>query len=619
MELNTHFRIEIMDSIMMKQRYGYFLLALFFAMYSNLNAQESRNIEKLDKPNVILIMTDDQGYGDLGFNGNPYIITPHLDQLFEESVRATNFHVSPTCTPTRGALMTGQYSNRVGTWHTIAGRSLLFENAVTMPQIFAENGYVTGMFGKWHLGDNYPFRAEDRGFQEVVRHGGGGVSQGPDFWGNDYFDDSYWHNGEIQQYTGYCTDVFFNEAMKFIIANSEKPFFTYLATNAPHGPLHVPEKYYNMYQDTEGILEAQKRFYGMITNIDDNIGKMLALLDDLGIAENTILIFMTDNGTANGLMKGNIGFNAGMRGTKGSEYDGGHRVPFAIRWPSEGLIGRNVDQLLAHIDVLPTLIDLAQLRTIHTSSFDGLSFAPLLRGEKANLENRTIITDSQRTRNLVKWRKSAVMQGYWRLVNGQELYNVQDDPEQKYDLSGRFPEIKERLIESYNTWWTSLKEQGINERYAYIKVGTSFEDPTRISSHDMFIYPQSLAWHQYGALKAVKGRGVLKVEVESSGHYKISLRRYPRESQLSINEVVPGNEPTVEVNSPMPASNNVNIREAQLYIADWSEQKAVGSDQQEIVFEGYLSAGKYDMTAYFIDKNGSSFPAYFVYFDKIDP
>ncbi|MFO7826908.1 MAG: sulfatase-like hydrolase/transferase, partial [Cyclobacterium sp.] len=203
------------------------------------------------KPNVIVIITDDQGYGDLGYHGNEIIKTPAMDQFFRESVRATNFHVSPTCTPTRGALMTGRYTNRVGTWHTIAGRSLLFEDEKILPQIFAENGYATGMFGKWHLGDNYPFRPEDRGFQEVVRHGGGGITQDPDYWGNDYFNDTYWHNGEPQEYEGYCTDVFFTEGMKFIEANKEKPFFAYISTNAPHGPFHVPEEDYNRYKDEE--------------------------------------------------------------------------------------------------------------------------------------------------------------------------------------------------------------------------------------------------------------------------------------------------------------------------------------------------------------------------------
>ncbi|MDZ7693972.1 MAG: sulfatase-like hydrolase/transferase [Balneolaceae bacterium] len=196
--------------------------------------------------------------------------------------------------------MTGRYSNRVGTWHTIAGRSLLYEDEKTLPQIFAENGYATGMFGKWHLGDNYPFRPEDRGFQQVVRHGGGGVTQGPDWWANNYFDDTYWKNGEPTNYEGYVTDIFFDESMAFIEENQDRPFFAYIATNAPHAPFHVPEEYYNIYKDEARLLDVQKRFYGMITNIDDNVGRLEEKLQDLGLTDNTILIFMGDNGTAAG-------------------------------------------------------------------------------------------------------------------------------------------------------------------------------------------------------------------------------------------------------------------------------------------------------------------------------
>src|SRR5690606_15740514 len=347
-------------------RHRFFLLSVFFTLTCTAPSMgQNQDAGATRPPNVILVITDDQGYGDIAYHGNKIIKTPNLDRFFSQSLRATNFHVSPTCAPTRGALMTGRYTNRVGTWHTIAGRSLLFEDETLLPQVFAQNGYATGMFGKWHLGDNYPFRPEDRGFQEVVRHGGGGVKQGPDYWGNNYFDDTYWHNGTPQKYEGYVTDVFFEESLKFIENNRDRPFFLYLATNAPHSPYHVPEKYYRLYEDEENLLDGQKRFYGMITNIDDNFGRLLEQLEKLEIADHTILIFMTDNGTAEGYVEREnavYGFNAGMRGRKGSEYDGGHRVPFAIRWPA-GLPGdRNLDQLLAHIDVLPTLVDLAGLR-----------------------------------------------------------------------------------------------------------------------------------------------------------------------------------------------------------------------------------------------------------------
>ena len=208
-----------------------------------------RDSAKGKRPNVILVMTDDQGYGDLACQGNPIIKTPHLDELYTQSLRLTNFHVGPTCSPTRAALVTGHYCNRTGVWHTIMGRSLLRKDEVTMGDIFSAGGYRTGIFGKWHLGDNPPFRPQDRGFGEVLVHGGGGVGQGPDYWGNDYFDDTYFHNGQPKKFTGYCTDVWFDGAMEFIEANRDRPFFCYIPTNAPHGPYNISDAYMNPYLD----------------------------------------------------------------------------------------------------------------------------------------------------------------------------------------------------------------------------------------------------------------------------------------------------------------------------------------------------------------------------------
>jgi arylsulfatase A-like enzyme len=195
------------------------------------------------KPNVILILTDDQGYGDLACHGNSFIKTPNLDKLHAGSVRFTDYHVATTCAPTRAGLMTGKNCNKVGAWHTIIGRELLRKEEVTMAEIFKKAGYVTGIFGKWHLGDNYPFRPQDRGFDEVLIHGGGGVTQTPDYWNNDYFDDTYFYNGKPQKYNGYCTDVWFSEATKFISKHKKQPFFCYLATNAPHSPFNITDKY----------------------------------------------------------------------------------------------------------------------------------------------------------------------------------------------------------------------------------------------------------------------------------------------------------------------------------------------------------------------------------------
>lgn len=393
---------------------------------------------KTEKPNLILIITDDQGYGDLACHGNPWIKTPNMDKLWEESVRLTDYHVSPTCAPTRSALMTGRYNNRVGVWHTVTGRTLLRGNEVTMAQLFSDNGYSTGMFGKWHLGDNYPRRPIDVGFQRAVYHGGGAVGNTNDYWDNDYFDDHYYDNGEFKQFKGYCTDVWFDEAKSFIDENKGSPFFCYIATNAPHGPLYVEDKYSSQYRGDTLIPSA--RFYGMITNIDENIGKLRSYLAEHKLAENTIFIFMTDNGTADGvILDGNYwnsglptvyGFNAGMNGMKGTPYDGGHRVPCFIHWPAGGLDeGRDFDGLTAHIDILPNLIKMCGLERVNGPEIDGISLWKYLTGKLTWIKGkRTLFVDSQRVEVPEHHRRSAVMQKGWRLVNGRELYDMESDP-----------------------------------------------------------------------------------------------------------------------------------------------------------------------------------------------
>ena len=391
-----------------------------------------------DKPNVVLVITDDQGYYDIAAHGNEVIQTPALDKLWSESVRLTNFHVDPTCAPTRSALMTGRYSARVGVWHTIMGRSLMRRGEMTLAEVFEHSGYRTGMFGKWHLGDNYPYRPQHRGFDTAVYHGGGGVGQTPDYFGNDYFDDTYWHAtrdkaGVPVKHKGYCTDVWFAECGKFIraAAAEKKPFFAYLSTNAPHGPYLVADKYKKLY---EGKVKGNKAaFYGMITNIDENLARLRRMLADEGLARDTIVIFMTDNGTS-------AGDPGDMRGRKGSEYEGGHRVPFFIHWPGHYEGGRDVPQLTAHLDVLPTLTEICGLTPPREVAIDGMSFKPLLDGEAADWPDRMLVVESQRIMYPEKWRKCSVMNDLGRLVNGKEFYTIRTDVSQKQDVADLHPE-----------------------------------------------------------------------------------------------------------------------------------------------------------------------------------
>ena len=546
------------------------------------------------KPNVILVLTDDQGYGDLACHGNPAIQTPHLDKLYTQSTRLTNFHVDPTCAPTRSALMTGRYSNRTGVWHTIQGRNLLRRREVTMADVFVQNGYETGIFGKWHLGDSYPFRPQDRGFKEVVIHGGGGVTQTPDFWGNDYFDDTYRVNGEPKAFKGYCTDVWFDCAMDFIRQNSHRPFFCYLSTNAPHGPLYCPEKYLKMYDEIEE--ESLKAFYGMITNIDDNMARLDRLLDELKLADNTIVLFMTDNGTATGARKG--GFLASMTGKKSSQYEGGHRVPCFIRWPGGKLkAAKDIDQLTAHLDILPTVIDLCQLEDPGIQ-FDGTSLRDLLYENGQNWPDRSVIVESQRILNPQKWRKCAVMTQQWRLINGCELYDVQKDPMQKNDIAAQHPDVVKRLKKDYEKFWADVsQDHHITSRYS---IGSPRQNPVTLTAHD-WLAPD-VPWNQKQIGTKIGITGGWSLEVERSGIYEISLRRWPKESDLAINDTFDD------------SSKSVNAEKARLRIGAYDQTQTIPSGAKEVSFRVDLEKGTAELQGGFIGETTTgAFYAYVNY------
>ncbi|MBL8792349.1 MAG: arylsulfatase [Planctomycetia bacterium] len=560
--------------------YGVWLLVL--TTYSSCSI--AQGAERAGPPNVILVMTDDQGYGDLSCHGNPILKTPNLDGLHAQSVRLTNFHVDPTCSPTRSALLTGRYSSRTGVWHTIMGRSILRKDETTLANVFAHHGYRTGLFGKWHLGDNYPYRAQDRGFQESLTHGGGGVGQTPDFWGNNYFDNTLLRNGQREKVPGYCTDVFFDAALKFIETNRDRPFFCYLPTNAPHAPYNVDEKYSKPYRE-RGVPEGRARFYGMIANFDDNMGRLLARLKDLKLEENTILIYMTDNGTANGYTeKTREGFNAGMRDVKGSEYDGGHRVPCFIRWPGQ-LKPKDVSYLSAPIDLLPTLAALCKLKHPGKEPLDGADLSPLLRQDKADLPARTLFVHSQRLEHPEKWRKSAVMTQRWRLINGKELYDIQSDPGQRQDVAAKHAEVVTDLRRQYDDWWVSLSKRF--GEYCEIALGAEQENPTRLCCHD---------WHgeiapsdQIALTRAVKANGWWAIEVVRGGQYEITLRQLPAEAKQPIQGTT-----------------------ARIKVGDLERNQAIPKDAQSITFPVELKPGKTKLQTWFADETGDLRGAYYV-------
>ncbi len=577
-----------------------------------------RSVADDEPPNVVLVITDDQGYGDLSCHGNPVLKTPNLDRLYDESVRLVDYHVAPTCSPTRAALVTGRWTNRTGVWHTSGGRSLLLEGEVTIGRIFHDAGYATGMFGKWHMGDNYPFRPEDRGFSEVMRHGGGGVGQTPDFWDNSYFDGTYFHNSVPEPVTGYCTDVWFDYARRFIKAQKEagRPFLAYISTNAPHWPMHSPPEFAAPYEERFGTRVGH--FFGMIANIDHNVGRLRAFLAREGLAHNTILIFTSDNGTG----AGEKVFNAGMRGRKQSEYDGGHRVPLFVHWPAGGLVGgRDVEPITAHIDVLPTLIDLAGIAPPKGVVFDGRSIRPLLESranpDDGSWPDRILVTDSQRVVDPIKWRRSAVMTNRWRLVNGTELYDIKQDPAQQNDVAGTQPNVVARLKAFYEAWWAELKPTF--QRIPAIYLGHEGENPVRLTSHD-WIATKSTPWNQSlvrQALDDPSATGYWNVNVTAAGGYEIRLRRWPEEADTAIDALLP---PGTDVpgESPFRASPGKAVQavNASVRIGDVTAEAPVEPGAKQVTLQMTLPAGKSRMRATFTTGDGVTVGAYYAYVRK---
>ena len=577
-------------------------------------------VNAADHPNVVIVITDDQGYGDLSCHGNPILKTPNIDRLHAESVRLTDYHVSPTCSPTRAALLTGHWTNRTGVWHTIMGRSMIRENEVVVAEMFRAAGYATGMFGKWHLGDNYPCRPEDRGFTEVMRHGGGGVGQTPDFWDNAYFDGSYWHNGKPEAADGYCTDVWFNYAKQFIADSQSKkqPFFAYIATNAPHGPNHAPEAAAGPY---EKLGTGLSHFFGMIANIDSNVGKLRQYLEQQDLTENTIFIFTTDNGTAGGAQV----FNAGMRAQKGSEYDGGHRVPMFVHWPAGGFTGgRDVPDLTAHVDIVPTLLDLCNISVSDRSlKFDGVSLRPLLE-QKASLQrgnwpDRMLVTDSQRVRDPIRWRKSAVMSAGWRLVNQDQLYNIRRDPGQKNNVAEQHPERVKKMQQFYEQWWAELEPTFAND--VSIALGHPAENPARLTCHD-WITTGLTPWNQAMVRNGMNGEknvGFWNVNVTQAGKYRFELRRWPDVIDRPISaEIAAGTPvPGVQAYRARPGKG-LPLTAAEIEIAGQTiRQDRLASDATNVTFTLQLPAGRTQLSTRFLTADGTVYGAYYCYVELI--
>lgn len=550
------------------------------------------------RPNVIIVMTDDQGLGDFSFMGNPVLKTPSLDAFARESVRFTDFHVCPMCTPTRGQLMTGVAAVRNGATSVTAGRTFLRPGIPTLPEQFRKSGYQTGLFGKWHLGDHYPNRPLDKGFQESIYHlGWGQLHSTPELdW--PLFDGRYFHNGVEKRYKGHCTDFWFDSAMNWMKDRKQKgePFFCYLPTNAPHAPHIGPEEYVKPYEG-----KGPAAFFGMIAHIDRRFGDLDKFLTSEGLRDNTIVVFMTDNGGTAGVRT----FNAGLRGHKTEYYDGGHRVPCWIRWPN-GKLGepRDISTATQNTDLFPTLCELCDVEQPKWTGIDeqyhGVSLVKLLKGQAKDLPARKFVVQYGQ---IPKKSDCCVVWGQWRLVKGEELYDITADRSQETNLAAKHPEVVKAMRNYYETWWKGV-EAGVNE-FVPITLGSKQQPIVELNSGDWEnIYADNTGFVR----QAVGGPtgGHWNVAVAQAGEYVFTLRRWPEQTGAALGDKY---EPSAKSPSNQPKGKGLTvgfptIAFANLDIAGIKSITNANPKGTGATITVRLPAGRSKLKAWFTDADG---------------
>lgn len=617
-------------------------------------------------PNVILILTDDQGYGDLSCTGNPVLRTPALDRLQAECVRFTDFHVCPVCTPTRGELMTGRDALRNGATFVSMGRALLRTDLPTAADIFAANGYRTGHFGKWHLGDNYPYRPQDRGFQETIWHPSWGITSAADFYGNDYFDDVYRHRDAMEEFRGYCTDVWFEQATAWIrrCVRGGDPFFAYIATNAPHSPLWVPDRYRDPYRDAAArgeVTADHASFFAMIACIDENLARLDWFLHQNGLWDDTILVFMTDNGTAHG----EAVYNAGMRGRKSSVYDGGHRVPCLLRWPGGGIgglpggmrtpakdratdggdptsraraaagasrrlaargaaagsagassgggvqtgavspagngapaAGRDVSDVTRATDLLPTLVDLCGLRVDDEVQFDGVSLAGVARGTDSALPERMTVVQYGHPNERPDFGKTGK---YVAAVLWGRWRLVGGG--ELYDIAA--DPGQESDVATAHPGVVARMRDHYEQWWAGVGGNLDRYQPLTIGAAEenpMRLCSADWAWafadNQGNIRGPVMDSGTWHVYAARAGAYSLTLRRWPEESGLGIAAEAP---PLVGVDGGWPAGKAIPAASAWLRAGGAEATLPVPEGATEVTFRMALDAGPAQIRSWWID------------------
>jgi len=548
-------------------------------------------------------------------HGHPFLKTPAIDRLHAESIRLTDFHVTPMCAPTRGALMSGMDPLKNGAQATSLGRQLLKPEIPTMADRFKEAGYRAGIFGKWHLGSSYPYRPMDRGFEESIYHLGFGLTGVEEYWNNDYYDMRYRHNGELKQAKGYCTDFWFDQAMTWMEAQIERdePFFCYLPTNVPHFPMWIEDAYKEEFiEPAKDARDDAPGFFGMIVELNENLDRLDQFLEEKDLKENTIVVFMTDNGHAGGAL--NV-YNAGMRGGKCSRYEGGHRVPGFIRWPGGGLRPPGEVDTPAQVqDILPTLLELCGIRSDAGQSIDGESLAPLLHGDDGHLADRKFVV--QYFQNSVEKDDACVVWKKWRLVSGKELYDLEKDPGQEQDVAAAHPDVVAEMKAHYDAWWREV-EPGLND-FSPLTVGSEAEPEVMLTSAewenvraDGAGSPRHMGGKlAFGGGDATQG-GPWNIHADREAVYRVELRRYPRESGLALAEAAPEFRAVAGV---VEAGVSAPIERVSLTVDGEPAEAKPEMTPQAAVYRARLSQGRHRLQGWFADgANNPVCGAYYAY------
>lgn len=452
---------------MLRHRFSATIALLQFAIVVSFMGQLA--VLAADKPNIVVFLSDDQGWGDLSLNGNTNLETPNIDSLGRDGAQFDRFYVCPVCSPTRAEFLTGRYHPRGGVYSTSTGGERLDLDEHTIAEVFKSAGYRTGAFGKWHNGSQYPYHPLARGFDEYY-----GFTSG--HWG-DYYSPPLDDNGQPSTGNGFLPNDLTDRALKFVEQNREQPFFLYLPFNTPHAPMQVPDRWWDKFRtrelshrgsDKENV-DFTRAALAMVENLDWNVGRVLGKLDELQLADNTIVLYFCDNGPNSDR------WNGGMKGRKGSTDEGGVRSPLLVRWPGRIAAGQKVTQISAAIDLLPTLADLAEIKITGTEPLDGRSVKGLLTGEVTQLPDRTLFS---------AWSgKVSARTQQFRLDDRGQLFDMSADPAQKQDVSGEHVGITAQLRQQVADWRRDvLQTRGADDRP--FPIGPSQFDITVLPARD---------------------------------------------------------------------------------------------------------------------------------------